>query len=75
MSLKDKCPIDGTIFEQAAQYWSHLKDCHPKQICCCPHPDCDFATLDEDIMTRQCVLQASFIYVLLTPASDLRAHK
>ena len=75
MSLEDECPIDGTVFEQATQYWSHLKDCHPTQISCCPHPDCDFATLDENIMRNQYVIQVFYTYVLLTLASDRRAHK
>ena len=72
---EDKCPLDEKTFEKTAEYWNHLKECHPNQIYCCPHPDCGFATFEEDVMKRQFVLHASFAYILLTLASNLRAHK
>jgi hypothetical protein len=75
MSLEDTCPIDGEVFQNTVQYWSHLKDSHPNQVICCPHPGCGFATLDKNTMTSQCVLQVPFTYVLLTLTSNRRAHK
>jgi len=55
-SPEDICPLDGKSFDTTVQYWGHLKDCHPKEVNCCPHPGCCFATLDMEVMTRQCVL-------------------